>query len=81
MRIFQVVVVFTILLLVCLQSTRASADDGRRVLFLEHSYTYENNLPCVFERMCDPGVVSVAVMQARGGATLRRHSADSMPSN
>lgn len=51
----------------------AKATAPLRVLFIGNSYTYENNLPFVFEALADP-IRDVAVtMVASGGASLKRH--------
>lgn len=44
-----------------------------RVFFVGNSYTYENNLPFVFEALADPVRDVEVTMLAAGGAPLRRH--------
>jgi len=52
------------------------ADKPLRVLFVGNSYTYENNLPFVFEALATPLRPVQVTMLAAGGATLRRHIDD-----
>lgn len=52
---------------------RAGLGRTLRVLFVGNSYTYENNLPFVFEALADPIRHVDVTMLASGGATLRRH--------
>lgn len=54
-----------------LRSEKTSAP--LRVLFIGNSYTYENNLPFVFEALADPIRDVVVTMLASGGASLRRN--------
>jgi len=57
----------------CVQSTGLSASlaSPLRVLFVGNSYTYENNLPFVFEALADP-VRDVSVTMVAGGGAFGR---------
>ena len=52
---------------------RDTADKPLRIFFVGNSYTYENNLPFVFESLAKPIRGVKVTMLAEGGATLRRH--------
>ncbi len=60
-------------LVVAVPPARAQIPSPLRVLFVGNSYTYENNLPFVFEALADPVRDVDVAMMASGGATLRRH--------
>ena len=73
--------IFTILALLSFPvSIRAQAAANERtagkplrILFVGNSYTYENNLPFVFEALASPLRKVKVTMMASGGAPLRRH--------
>ncbi|ANM32158.1 hypothetical protein ABI59_08790 [Acidobacteria bacterium Mor1] len=55
--------------------------DPIRVLFLGNSYTYQNNLPAMVERLSSAGETRpslITLMVASGGATLERHASNPM---
>jgi hypothetical protein len=67
------VTVALVALAICSPALGAADAAPLRILFVGNSYTYENNLPFVFEALVRPVRDVKVIMMAAGGATLRRH--------
>ena len=72
----HVICKFPLVLLIVLVLTlgvQGAENKPLKVLFIGNSYTYENNLPFVFQSLARPLCEVKFEMVAEGGATLRRH--------